>query len=137
MAASKLLRSSSGFIPNFLHITSKNPKDLISEVKKGVLGGTSSPNLLSKWKIYPKKPKNWPLGQLRHYINPKVFVSHMKWGYLQIALGLHYSQKKFQAILRSWIFDPPPPTPKTGFFLGGGLPLTLREFFLGDLFFLA
>ena len=45
---SKLLRSSSGFIPNFLHITLKNPKDVISEVKKGVLGGTSSSNLLSK-----------------------------------------------------------------------------------------
>ena len=60
----------------------------------------------------------------------------MKWGYLQVALGLHYSQKKFQAILRSWIFDPPLSTPKTGFFFLGGVADDIKEIFRrGSIFF--
>ena len=58
----------------------------------------------------------------------------MKWGYLQVALGHHYSQKKFQAILRSWILTPPLSTPKTGFFFGG-VADDIKEIFQGGSIF--
>ena len=67
----------------------------------------------------------------------KILVSHMKWGYLQVALGLHYSQKKFQAILRSWIFDPPPSQPPKQVFFLWGVADDIKEIFQGGSIFLA
>ena len=59
----------------------------------------------------------------------------MKWGYLQVALGLHYSPKAIQAILRSWIFDPPPLNPQNRFFFLWGVADDIKEIFQGGSIF--